>query len=92
VLRVFDQPTAEEFYLDYLGFVTDWEHRFGPDFPRYAQISRSDLIIHSPAARGPNPSITVTAHPAASCSCRCRESASTMAKSPRAITDSRIPG
>ena len=46
VLRVFDQGKAEEFYLHYLGFVTDWEHRFGPDFPRYAQISRSELIIH----------------------------------------------
>jgi hypothetical protein len=45
VLRVFDQAKAEEFYLDYLGFTTDWEHRFGPDFPRYAQISRSELII-----------------------------------------------
>jgi catechol 2,3-dioxygenase-like lactoylglutathione lyase family enzyme len=46
VLRVFDQAKAEEFYIGYLGFTTDWEHRFEPDFPRYAQISRSDLIIH----------------------------------------------
>ncbi len=36
VLRIFDQAKAEEFYLDYLGFVTDWEDRFGPDFPRLA--------------------------------------------------------
>ena len=33
VLRIFDQAKAEEFYLDYLGFTTDWEHRFAPDFP-----------------------------------------------------------
>ena len=46
VLRVFDQAKAEEFYIDYLGFATDWEHRFEPDSPRYAQISRSELIIH----------------------------------------------
>ena len=46
ILRVFDQAKAEEFYIGYLGFATDWEHRFEPDFPRYAQISRSELIIH----------------------------------------------
>jgi catechol 2,3-dioxygenase-like lactoylglutathione lyase family enzyme len=46
VLRVFDQAKAEEFYIGYLGFTTDWEHRFEPDFPRYAQISGSDLIVH----------------------------------------------
>ena len=30
VLRSFDVPKAREFYLDYLGFGTDWEHRFEP--------------------------------------------------------------
>jgi hypothetical protein len=29
-----------------LGFTLDWEHRFGPDFPLYAQISRSKLVLH----------------------------------------------
>jgi hypothetical protein len=28
--------------MGYLGLTTDWEHRFEPDFPRYAQISRSE--------------------------------------------------
>ena len=46
MLRVFDQAKAEEFYIEFLGFTTDWEHRFEPSFPRYAQISRSELIIH----------------------------------------------
>src|SRR3954447_4132691 len=46
ILRMFDQAKADEFYLGYLGFTEDWEYRFEPDFPRYTQISRSDLIIH----------------------------------------------
>lgn len=46
ILRVFDRARADEFYLGYLGFTEDWEHRFEPDLPRYTQISRSDLIIH----------------------------------------------
>ncbi|MBH0781324.1 VOC family protein [Nocardia sp. NEAU-351] len=46
VLRVFDVDKAYEFYRDYLGLDIDWEHRFGPDFPRYAQVSRSGLRLH----------------------------------------------
>ncbi len=33
ILRIFDVDRAKEFYLDYLGFNLDWEHRFGPDSP-----------------------------------------------------------
>jgi hypothetical protein len=46
ILRVFDRRIAEEFYVGYLGFSEDWEHRFEPDLPRYSQISRGELIIH----------------------------------------------
>ncbi|SEH64485.1 hypothetical protein SAMN04489835_2397 [Mycolicibacterium rutilum] len=46
ILRVFDAAKADEFYLGYLGFTTDWEHRFEPGMPLYRQISRSELIIH----------------------------------------------
>ncbi len=28
ILRIFDEAKAEEFYLDFLGFKLDWEHRF----------------------------------------------------------------
>lgn len=46
ILRIFDEAKAREFYLDFLGFSMDWEHRFGPGFPLYAQVSRSGLILH----------------------------------------------
>lgn len=46
VMRVFDEAKAREFYLGFLGFTLDWEHRFGPNFPLYAQVSRASLTVH----------------------------------------------
>jgi catechol 2,3-dioxygenase-like lactoylglutathione lyase family enzyme len=46
VLRIFDEDKAREFYVDYLGFTVDWEHRFSPDLPLYLQVSRSGLVLH----------------------------------------------
>ncbi|KPF94769.1 hypothetical protein IP86_21195 [Rhodopseudomonas sp. AAP120] len=46
VLRIFDIAKAREFYLDYLGFRLDWEHRFEPDLPLYMQVSRDDAVLH----------------------------------------------
>lgn len=33
ILRIFSVEKAKEFYLDYLGFTLDWEHRFADDLP-----------------------------------------------------------
>lgn len=46
VLRIFSVEKAKEFYLDFLGFTLDWEHRFGEDFPLYMQVHRSGLTLH----------------------------------------------
>lgn len=46
ILRIFDEAKAREFYLGYLGFTSDWEHRFGDDFPLYTQISRGACLLH----------------------------------------------
>jgi catechol 2,3-dioxygenase-like lactoylglutathione lyase family enzyme len=46
LLRIFDLARAREFYTGWLGMAEDWEHRFGPDFPAYLQVSRSGLILH----------------------------------------------
>lgn len=46
VLRIFSVDKAREFYLDFLGFSVDWEHRFSPDLPLYLQIHRDGLILH----------------------------------------------
>lgn len=46
ILRIFDEAKAKEFYLDFLGFRMDWDHRFGPNMPLYMQVSRSGLQLH----------------------------------------------
>jgi len=46
ILRIFDVAKANEFYLGFLGFRVDWEHRFGPDFPLYLQVSRANCVLH----------------------------------------------
>jgi len=46
ILRIFSVDKAREFYLDFLGFQLDWEHRFAPDLPLYMQIHRDGLILH----------------------------------------------
>lgn len=46
IIRIFDEPKAREFYVGFLGFTLDWEHRFGDTFPLYAQVSRAGLILH----------------------------------------------
>jgi hypothetical protein len=46
IVRIFDVAKANEFYLGFLGFTVDWEHRYGDNFPLYMQISRSGLRLH----------------------------------------------
>jgi hypothetical protein len=46
ILRIFDVAKADEFYLDFLGFKVDWDHRFEDNLPLYRQISRGSLILH----------------------------------------------
>jgi catechol 2,3-dioxygenase-like lactoylglutathione lyase family enzyme len=46
ILRIFAVDKAKEFYVDFLGFRIDWEHRFEEDAPVYMQISRGDLVLH----------------------------------------------
>ena len=46
ILRILDFEKAKEFYVEFLGFKIDWEHRFGQGEPVYMQISKNDLILH----------------------------------------------
>jgi uncharacterized glyoxalase superfamily protein PhnB len=46
ILRSFDEAKAREFYVDFLGFKVDWEHRFEEGLPLYMQVSKDDCIIH----------------------------------------------
>jgi catechol 2,3-dioxygenase-like lactoylglutathione lyase family enzyme len=46
ILRVFDLAKAREFYLGFLGFRVDWEHRLDPSAPVYLQVSRDNCVLH----------------------------------------------
>jgi catechol 2,3-dioxygenase-like lactoylglutathione lyase family enzyme len=46
VLRIFDIAKAKEFYLEYLGFKVDFEHRFEPGLPLFMQVSLGDITLH----------------------------------------------
>ncbi len=46
ILRIFDYAKAIEFYVDWLGFKTDWEHRFEENLPLYMQVSAEGMTLH----------------------------------------------
>ena len=37
ILRIFSVDKAKEFYVGFLGFAVDWEHRFDDPAPVYMQ-------------------------------------------------------
>jgi uncharacterized glyoxalase superfamily protein PhnB len=43
ILRIFDEAKAREFYVDFLGFAIDWEHRFEAGAPLYMQVSKDGV-------------------------------------------------
>jgi uncharacterized glyoxalase superfamily protein PhnB len=46
ILRIFDEAKAREFYIDFLGFTIDWEHRFDDTAPLYMQVTRDACVLH----------------------------------------------
>lgn len=46
ILRIFDEAKAREFYVDFLGFSVDWEHRFEEGLPLYMQVSKDGCVLH----------------------------------------------
>lgn len=46
IMRIFDVVKAKDFYVGFLGFTIDWEHRFDNVAPVYLQISKGDLVLH----------------------------------------------
>lgn len=47
ILRMFDEAKAKEFYVGFLGFRIDWEHRYEPDMPLYMQATLGEgTVVH----------------------------------------------
>ena len=64
ILRIFSVEKAREFYIDYLGFKVEFEHRFGDNFPLYMGISRDGITLHLTEHHGdatPGSTVFITA-------------------------------
>ncbi|MBJ8050986.1 VOC family protein [Bacillus cereus] len=46
IFRIFDVEKAHLFYINFLGFKLDWEHRYEDNMPLYMQISLHNAVIH----------------------------------------------
>lgn len=46
VLGISDAAKAREFYIDYLGFTLEWEHRLEDGSPLYMHLSRGEVALH----------------------------------------------
>lgn len=46
IFRMFDEAKAREFYLGFLGFTVEFEHRFESGLPLYLGLRRGDLQLH----------------------------------------------
>jgi catechol 2,3-dioxygenase-like lactoylglutathione lyase family enzyme len=46
IFRIYSLEKVREFYLGFLGFKVEWEHRFEPDAPVFMQVSRDGLAIN----------------------------------------------
>jgi uncharacterized glyoxalase superfamily protein PhnB len=45
LIRIFDENKAKEFYIDFLGFSIDFEHRHFEGAPLYMQIRKGDCLL-----------------------------------------------
>jgi hypothetical protein len=45
-LRIFDVVLAKSFYLQWLGFHLDWEHRPEDGGPSIMEVSRDKAVLH----------------------------------------------
>jgi uncharacterized glyoxalase superfamily protein PhnB len=52
ILRILDEAKARKFYVDFLGFKVNWEHRFEPGLPLYMEVSKDGCVLHLSEHRG----------------------------------------
>src|ERR1700712_2008860 len=46
ILRIFDVNKALDFYVNWLGFKVDWQHKFEERSPLYMQVSFQHIFLH----------------------------------------------
>ena len=66
MLRIQDEARAREFYVDYLGFGVEWEHRFERGMPLYLRVRRGQAVLDLSEHHGDGTPGTVVWVPVAS--------------------------
>jgi hypothetical protein len=46
ILRSFDETRTKRFYVDFLGFEVQFEHRFEPGMPLYLGLKKDECVVH----------------------------------------------
>ena len=46
ILRSFDERRTRRFYVDFLGFDVEFEHRFEPGMPLYLGVRKDECRLH----------------------------------------------
>lgn len=46
IMRMFDVERTKAFYIAFLGFELQWEHRYEPGMPLYMEVAHGDLKLH----------------------------------------------
>jgi len=46
ILRIFDEQKAKEFYLEFMEFSVEFEHRFEAGFPLYMSVTIPGITLH----------------------------------------------
>lgn len=46
ILRSFDEARTRDFYLNFLGFVLEFEHRFADGAPLYMGVRKGNCVLH----------------------------------------------
>lgn len=63
ILRIFDETKAREFYIEWLGFKIEFEHRFENDAPIYMGISKDGIFFHLSEHHGDgSPGVKILIH------------------------------
>ena len=45
-LRITNYESSKKFYLDQLGFILEWEHRFEPKFPVFMSVALEGMRLY----------------------------------------------
>ena len=93
VVRMLDEAQAKAFYVDFLGFEIEWEHRFSDDAALYMQIRLGGAVIHLNGHAGDDSPITEVRIPVRGVDAYCKHLRAKLSSEPKpCLVDPRYEG